>query len=104
MYEKGNNYAGFCTSVNLVGGTFNDDGRVNEGNTLRQVRTLGDERALILHSLGLCKFATAPPMQEFYVNALGFRLCVKNFDGVTVWDVLERLDHLYVPSRQIYPV
>lgn len=58
------------------------------------VMNLAEQRELVLHSPGLCKFATSPPIQDLYINALGFRLFVRNFDGVTVWDVLDRLDQL----------
>lgn len=58
--------------------------------------TLGQEKCMVLHSPGLCKFATSPPMQDIYINGLGFRLLVQNFHGVTVWDVIERIELLYV--------
>lgn len=82
---------GFEATVDLAASEFHGLNVVHN-----KPRTLGEEPALILHAPGLCKFATTPPIQDFYVNALGFRLWVKNNHGVTIWDVLERLDRLYV--------
>ena len=56
--------------------------------------TLGQQKCITLHCPGLCKFATSPPMQDIYINGLGFRLLVQNFHGVTVWDVMERIEML----------
>lgn len=96
VHTSGIKYSGFNTSINIVCGVFNGVAGSRNDEASR-ITSLGQESALILHSLGLCKFATSPPMREICINALGFRLLVKNRDGVTVWDVLDRFELLCVP-------
>ncbi|KAI0088947.1 hypothetical protein BDY19DRAFT_158214 [Irpex rosettiformis] len=89
VHEQNIQYVGFDASIDF---TLEELHGVSGPPRGMEPATLGQEKDLSLHTPGLCKFATSPPMQDIYINGLGFRLLVQNFYGVTVWDVIERIE------------
>ena len=94
IFKRGSLYKGFSTSVDIVNATLHNKERPKGEEGECVPKQLADEPALTMHSMGLCKYATAPPMTECFVNALGFRMMVKNAGGITVLDVIDRVRSL----------